>query len=130
MRWVCSDHDAERSAGLTPDIDRGNLTNATADNFLDDINITQSDYNLGNTLSKLGFLIAELPSQLVSKRLGPDRWIPIQIIIFSIISGCQFWLNGRASFLATRFLMCVPRTNRPRDVPDAQRGVPGRVHPR
>ncbi|TIB73041.1 hypothetical protein E3Q24_01413 [Wallemia mellicola] len=87
------------------DIDRSNIKNATADNFLDDLGLSQSDYNLGQTLSKVGFLIAELPSQLVSKRIGPDRWIPTQIVIFSIISGAQFWLRGRSSFLATRFLI-------------------------
>lgn len=52
------------------DIDRSNITNATADNFLDDLGLSQSDYNLGQTLSKIGFLVAELPSQLVSKRVG------------------------------------------------------------
>lgn len=93
------------TADLRPDIDRSNIKNATADNFLKDLNLTQGDYNLGNTLSKLGFLCAELPSQLVSKRLGPDRWIPMQIVIFSVLSGAQFWLNGRAFFFATRFLM-------------------------
>ncbi len=36
-----------------------------------------------------------------------DLWIPIQICIFSFISGAQFFLQGRASFLATRFLVWV-----------------------
>lgn len=94
------------------DIDRFNLANATADGFLKDLKLTQADYNMGNTLSKLGFLLAELPSQLISKRLGPDRWIPMQVVIFSLISMCQFWLSGRASFFATRFLMYV-RPSRP-----------------
>ena len=31
----------------------------------------------------------------------------MQVVIFSILSGAQFWMNGRASFLAFRFLMCV-----------------------
>ncbi|BGP40232.1 hypothetical protein JCM10449v2_004190 [Rhodotorula kratochvilovae] len=87
------------------DIDRGNMANATADNLLKDLKITQADYNLGNTLSKLGFLTAELPSQMVGKKIGVDIWLPMQICIFSALSAAQFWMNGRASFLAFRFLI-------------------------
>lgn len=90
---------------FVPDINRNNITPATADNFINDLGLTQADYNTGNTLSKLGFLLAELPSQLISKRLGPDRWIPIQMVIFSLLGASQFWLNGRAFFFATRYLM-------------------------
>ncbi|GAA5886078.1 hypothetical protein JCM6882_004256 [Rhodosporidiobolus microsporus] len=92
---------------LALDIDRGNLKNATADGILDDINISQADYNLGNTLFRVGFLVAELPSQLIGKKIGVDIWLPMQICIFSVLSGAQFWLNGRAMFLAFRFTIAA-----------------------
>lgn len=86
-------------------IDRGNLGLAVAGNLLDDLKITTNDYNNAQNMYRVGFIIAEIPSQLIGKRLGPDRWIPVQIIIWSLCAGGQFFMHNRAGFFACRFFI-------------------------
>ncbi|CAM1504852.1 Fc.00g024430.m01.CDS01 [Cosmosporella sp. VM-42] len=86
-------------------IDRGNLGNAAADNLLEDLNINTNDYNNAQNMYRVGFLIAETPSQMIGKRLRPDRWILVQVILWSLASGGQFFMHNRAGFLACRFFI-------------------------
>ncbi|KAK9460669.1 major facilitator superfamily domain-containing protein [Lipomyces oligophaga] len=86
-------------------LDRGNISQAVAGDMLTDLNLSTNVYNNGNTIFKVCFLICEVPSQLVSKKLGPDVWIPIQMISWSIVAFSQHWLNGAASFYITRGLI-------------------------
>ncbi|OAA55887.1 Major facilitator superfamily domain, general substrate transporter [Niveomyces insectorum RCEF 264] len=90
-------------------LDRGNVSQALADNMLDDLDLTTNQYNTGMTIYYASFLAAELPSQMLSKRLGPDVYIPVQMVAWSAVACAQAALPGgvhsQRFFYATRGLL-------------------------
>lgn len=59
----------------------------------------------GMTIFYVSFLSAELPSQLISKWLGVDVWVPIQIMGWSIVAICQCRVHDVHTFYLTRALL-------------------------
>ncbi|KAL2884902.1 putative transporter YIL166C [Ceratocystis lukuohia] len=87
------------------DLNRRNINRAISDNLLPELNMTTNDFNYGQTIFLTSFLAAELPSGLISKRLGADRWIPALIICWSIVSGCQAWMATKTHYYVMRCLL-------------------------
>lgn len=64
-----------------------------------------NDFNYGQTIFLVSFLAAELPSGLISKKVGPDRWIPFIIFAWSVISASQAGLSSKAGYYVCRCLI-------------------------
>lgn len=87
------------------DLNRRNINRAISDDMLPELGMTTNDFNTGQTIFLLSFLAAELPSGLLSKKLGPDRFIPFIITAWSIISAAQAGLKNKAGYYACRCLL-------------------------
>ncbi|KAK3687027.1 hypothetical protein LTR37_019236 [Vermiconidia calcicola] len=86
-------------------LDRGNIGNALTDFFLEDVNITQSQFNNGQELLALGIVLWEIPSNFVLFRIGPSVWISAQIVAWGLVATFQAFQHGSGAFMTTRFLL-------------------------
>ncbi|KAM0151026.1 hypothetical protein ACHAQE_008685 [Botrytis cinerea] len=108
-------------------LDRGNLSNATADGILNDLKLTTDDYNNGNTIQLMCFMTAEFPVQFLTKRYGFKHILPIMMMLWGTVcklnkpenlmnredditdtttsAWTQSWMHDRTSFYITRALI-------------------------
>ncbi|KAF9767783.1 hypothetical protein IL306_015008 [Fusarium sp. DS 682] len=90
---------------LSLDFHRRNINRAISDNMLPEIGMNTNDFNYGQTIFLVSFLSAELPSGLISKKLGADRWIPFLICSWSLVAGSQAALHSRGAYFAIKALL-------------------------
>ncbi|KAI0506506.1 major facilitator superfamily domain-containing protein [Xylaria bambusicola] len=86
-------------------VDNGNITQAVSETLLQDLNMNTNDFNLANTLFWVGFIVSEFPSQLISKKFGPDRWTPILLTTWSILAISQAAIRTKTNLLVLRGLL-------------------------
>ncbi|QEL62355.1 hypothetical protein CJJ09_004531 [Candidozyma auris] len=106
FEWEPEEEKAHPKVGCLQ-VDRGNLAQAVSDDLLPDLGLNTNDYNTGNTIFLVAFLLAELPSQLISKKLGPDIFIPMQMCAWSIVAACQGAMTGKVGFYICRALIGI-----------------------
>ncbi|CAF1075727.1 unnamed protein product [Adineta ricciae] len=86
-------------------LDRVNIGQAKLDGLLESLHLSGSQYNACLSVFFVTYVLFEIPSNLVLKKLRPSRWIPMIMITWGIIMTLMGLVNNFASLIACRLLL-------------------------
>lgn len=85
-------------------LDRSNVANARIEGLLIDLNMTGNEYLTGLTLYFIGYVLFELPCNIVLKRTSPKFWLPTLTVAWGIVATLMGVTQNKAGFFVVRFL--------------------------
>lgn len=75
--------------------------------MMSDLNLSEAVYGLGAGMFFVGYLLFEVPSNLVMQKVGARRWIARIMVTWGIISAAMMFVTSPSSFYIMRFLLGV-----------------------
>jgi len=91
---------------MTAYVDRVNVGFAKLQ-MLSDLRMSETVFGLGAGLFFLGYILCEVPSNLLLIRVGPRTWIARIMLTWGLLSGLMMVVHGPISFYCVRFLLGV-----------------------
>ncbi|RKP37645.1 major facilitator superfamily domain-containing protein [Dimargaris cristalligena] len=88
-------------------LDRSNIGNAKLFGLEADLNLSQSDYSWALSIFYIGYVIFEIPSNMMIKRIRPSTWLSVLVLGWGTICMCMAANSGAPSLLVLRFLLGV-----------------------
>ncbi|KAG0004143.1 hypothetical protein BGZ80_001673 [Entomortierella chlamydospora] len=86
-------------------LDRVNIGNAKVAGLSTDIELTSTQYNWALSIFFIGYVIFEIPSNILLKKVGPSKWITIVMIAWGTIMMAMAAVKDGAGLLAARFFL-------------------------
>ena len=87
-------------------LDRANVGFARLQ-MLDDLGLSDATFNLGYGMFYVGYLLFEVPSNLLMRRVGARRWIARIMISWGLVSSATMLATDPWSFYALRILLGI-----------------------
>lgn len=88
-------------------LDRSNVANAKVEGLADDLNMTGNQYLTGLTLYFIGYVIFEIPCNIILKRTSPRVWLPTLTIVWGIVATLLGIVKNLTGFFVARFFLGV-----------------------
>ena len=74
---------------------------------MENIGVDQDQFNVGQQMLSLGIVLTEIPSNMILYRVGPGKWLTLQLFLFGTVSTFQSFQKGYGALLVTRFLLGI-----------------------
>jgi len=91
-------------------LDRTNIANASVFGLQKDIGLTSNQYNTALTIFFVPYIVFEIPSNIILKRLKPHVWLSMCMFLFGFVTIMQGLVQNWSGLLATRFFLGVAET--------------------
>ncbi|KAH8831300.1 major facilitator superfamily domain-containing protein [Flagelloscypha sp. PMI_526] len=86
-------------------IDRTNVGNAKVAGLEKDLGLKGVQYNLGLSIFYILYSFSEVPSNLILKKVGADRWIPSLVLGFGLVCTCTSVIKDFSGFMGVRAML-------------------------
>ena len=91
-------------------LDRTNIANASIFGLQADLGLTGTQYNTALTIFFVPYIVFEIPSNILLKKLKPHVWLSACMFLFGLVTVCQGLVQGYSGLLATRFFLGLAET--------------------
>ncbi|CAF1142617.1 unnamed protein product [Adineta steineri] len=86
-------------------LDRVNIGQAKIDGLMESLKLTSTQYNTCLSVFFITYIVFEIPSNLVLKKLRPTRWIPMIMIAWGIVMTLMGLVHSYGGLLACRLAL-------------------------
>ncbi|ODQ77350.1 hypothetical protein BABINDRAFT_163606 [Babjeviella inositovora NRRL Y-12698] len=88
-------------------LDRGNIGNAKIEGLVEDLGLSNNQYNLCLTIFFITYSLFEVPSNMCLKLLRPSIWIPTIMIAWGVVMTLMGIVHNFAGLFACRLFLGV-----------------------
>lgn len=86
-------------------LDRTSIGNARVAGLQRDLKMTNSQYSMALTITYIPYIIAELPTNLLLRSVGPNIMMPTMLILWGVVTTLQGVVTSYSGLLAARFFL-------------------------
>ncbi|KAH7317030.1 major facilitator superfamily domain-containing protein [Stachybotrys elegans] len=88
-------------------LDRINISNARIQGMAEDLELTGHRFNVALFIFYISYILLELPSNMIIKRMRPSLYLTGLMFLWGIVSMCMGFVNSYSALVGLRFLLGV-----------------------